>query len=51
VKHLLFIAHRVPYPPDKGERVRAFHEIRALSERFRVTLGAPSHSREEGAAG
>ena len=39
-RRLLFIAHRVPYPPDKGERVRAFHEIEALSRHFRVTAAA-----------
>ncbi len=30
---LLFLAHRVPYPPDKGDKIRAFHEIRGLAER------------------
>jgi sugar transferase (PEP-CTERM/EpsH1 system associated) len=47
MKRLLFIAHRVPYPPDKGERVRAFHEIRALAEPFRVTLAALTHSPDD----
>jgi sugar transferase (PEP-CTERM/EpsH1 system associated) len=28
----------VPYPPDKGEKIRAFHEIRALGRRHRVHL-------------
>ncbi|NOY44902.1 MAG: TIGR03087 family PEP-CTERM/XrtA system glycosyltransferase [Deltaproteobacteria bacterium] len=32
-KEVLFIAHRVPYPPDKGEKIRAFHQIRHLAER------------------
>lgn len=42
MKRLLFIAHRVPYPPDKGERVRAFHQLRVLahSGRFRIVLAA-----------
>ena len=44
MKRLLFIAHRVPYPPDKGERVRAFHEITALAGRFRITVAALAHS-------
>ena len=43
MKRLLYISHRVPYPPDKGERVRAFHEIKALSEHFRVTLAFLAH--------
>ena len=38
MKRLLFISHRAPYPPDKGERVRAFHEIVSLSEAFEVTV-------------
>ena len=43
MKRLLFIAHRMPYPPDKGERVRAFHELQALSRHFRITLAALAH--------
>lgn len=41
MRRLLFVAHRLPYPPDKGERVRAFHEIQALREAFHVTVAAP----------
>jgi sugar transferase (PEP-CTERM/EpsH1 system associated) len=37
---LLFVAHRLPYPPDKGERVRAYHELAALSREFDITLAA-----------
>lgn len=43
MERLLYISHRVPYPPDKGERVRAFHEIKALSKHFRITLAFLSH--------
>jgi len=50
MQRLLFIAHRVPYPPDKGERVRALHEIQALAEQFRVTVAALAHSPEDRAA-
>lgn len=35
---ILFLCHRVPYPPDKGERIRAFHTIRGLARRHRVHL-------------
>jgi sugar transferase (PEP-CTERM/EpsH1 system associated) len=35
---ILYLCHRVPYPPDKGEKIRAFHEIRALARRHRVHL-------------
>ncbi len=30
---VLFLAHRIPYPPNKGEKIRAFHEVRGLHER------------------
>jgi sugar transferase (PEP-CTERM/EpsH1 system associated) len=35
---ILFLTHRLPYPPDKGERIRAFHELRYLAERHEVDL-------------
>jgi polysaccharide biosynthesis protein PslH len=47
MKKLLFISHRVPAPPDKGERIRAFHELRLLSQRFRVTLATLVHNAAE----
>jgi len=47
---LLYIAHRVPYPPDKGERVRAFQEVLALGDHFQVTVAALSHGAADIAA-
>lgn len=44
MKKLLFISHRMPYPPDKGERVRAFHEIKELSKKFEVTVLGLCHN-------
>lgn len=38
---LLFLAHRIPYPPNKGEKLRAYHLIRGLAERYDIWLGAP----------
>ena len=35
---ILYVCHRVPYPPDKGDKIRAFHQIRALARRHRVHL-------------
>jgi sugar transferase (PEP-CTERM/EpsH1 system associated) len=35
---VLYLVHRVPYPPDKGDRIRAFHILRYLSGRARVHL-------------
>lgn len=35
---VLFLSHCVPNPPDKGERIRARHELAWLAERYRVHL-------------
>ena len=35
---ILYVVHRVPYPPDKGDRIRTFHVLRFLAERFDVHL-------------
>lgn len=37
---LLFLAHRVPYPPDRGDKIRSFNILKHLSERHRVHLVA-----------
>ena len=36
--HVLYLAHRVPYPPDKGDRIRTFNTLRWLAGRVRVHL-------------
>jgi sugar transferase (PEP-CTERM/EpsH1 system associated) len=28
----LFLAHRVPFPPDRGDKMRSFHMLKALAE-------------------
>lgn len=28
---ILYLAHRIPYPPNKGDKIRSFHEIRGLT--------------------
>jgi sugar transferase (PEP-CTERM/EpsH1 system associated) len=33
---ILYVAHCVPWPPDKGDRIRAHHTIRELVKRHRV---------------
>ncbi len=37
---VLFLAHRVPYPTDRGDKIRAFHILKHLSPRRRVHLVA-----------
>lgn len=39
-KEILFLAHRIPYPPNKGDKIRSFHILKHLSKSFRVHLGA-----------
>jgi sugar transferase (PEP-CTERM/EpsH1 system associated) len=44
---ILFLAHRVPYPPDKGDKIRSYHELRHLAARHRMTLVALADRRED----
>ena len=37
---LLFLAHRIPFPPNKGDKIRSFNLLRCLAEDYRVYLGA-----------
>lgn len=36
--NVLYLAHRIPYPPDKGDKIRSYHQVRYLGERHRVAL-------------
>lgn len=38
-RRLLFLSHRIPYPPEKGEKIRAWHMLDHLAERWEVDLG------------
>ncbi len=35
---ILFLSHRLPYPPTKGDKVRTFNEIRYLARRHQIHL-------------
>jgi sugar transferase (PEP-CTERM/EpsH1 system associated) len=37
---LLFLAHRLPYPPNKGDKIRSFNILQHLAQMYRVHLGA-----------
>jgi len=37
---LLLLVHRIPYPPNKGDKIRSFHLLRHLSAHYRIHLGA-----------
>ncbi len=38
---LLFLTHRFPYPPNRGDRIRSYNMLRVLAESFDVTLVCP----------
>jgi sugar transferase (PEP-CTERM/EpsH1 system associated) len=40
MKTLLFLVHRIPYPPNKGDKIRSYHLLRFFAKHFRVALGA-----------
>ena len=37
---LLLLVHRIPYPPNKGDKIRSYHLLEYLAERFDVHLAA-----------
>lgn len=36
---ILFLAHRVPFPPDRGDKIRSHHVLKALAELGPVHVG------------
>jgi sugar transferase (PEP-CTERM/EpsH1 system associated) len=40
MKELLFLVHRIPYPPSKGDKIRSYHILKHLSRSYRIHLGA-----------
>lgn len=39
---LIFVVSRFPYPLEKGDKLRAFHQLKELSKHFEITLIAIS---------
>lgn len=37
--NILYLVHRLPYPPNKGDKVRSYHLLRHLARDHRVFLG------------
>ena len=44
---ILFLAHRLPYPPDRGDRIRSWHVLKALARKFDLHLGCFAESGDE----
>ena len=36
---VLFLCHRLPWPPSKGDKIRSYHVLRRLAEHYHVYLG------------
>jgi sugar transferase (PEP-CTERM/EpsH1 system associated) len=36
---IIFLVHRLPFPPDKGDKIRSYHLLRHLTARYKVHLG------------
>src|SRR5579864_5198611 len=45
--NLLFLSHCVPNPPQKGEKIRAFHLLLRLAEKYSVHLACFAKRRSE----
>lgn len=37
--NLLLLIHRMPYPPNKGDKIRSYHLLKHLAQRYRIFLG------------
>jgi len=37
---ILFLVHRIPYPPNKGDKIRSYHLLEKLTKEYQVYLGA-----------
>jgi sugar transferase (PEP-CTERM/EpsH1 system associated) len=44
---ILFLTHRVPYAPNRGDRVRAYHILRHLARRADVEVVSLAHDAQE----
>ena len=44
---VLFLTHRLPYAPNRGDRIRAFHIVRSLASRCDLELVSLVHDADE----
>lgn len=45
--NVLFLTHRLPYEPNRGDRIRAYHILRALHRHANVEVVSLVHNAEE----
>lgn len=44
---ILFLAHRTPYPPDRGDKIRSWHVLKALAALAPVHVGCLAENGED----
>ena len=44
---ILFLTHRVPYPPNKGDKLRAFNILKHLSMKHSIYLACLSENKDD----
>jgi sugar transferase (PEP-CTERM/EpsH1 system associated) len=47
MEDLLFLTHRIPYPPNKGDKIRSYHLLKHLAQSYRVHLGTFIDDRDD----
>ncbi len=38
MRDLIFLCHRIPYPPNKGDKIRSYHILKELSGQYNVHI-------------
>ena len=38
MKKLLFLVHRIPYPPNKGDKIRSYNFLKGLADHYNIHL-------------
>ena len=44
---ILFLAHRIPFPPDRGDKIRSHHILKALARLAPVHVGTFADDEQE----
>src|SRR6187399_1048762 len=44
---ILFLTHRLPFAPNRGDRIRAYYLLQAMSRFAEVSLFSLTHDKEE----
>lgn len=47
MQDLLFLCHRIPFPPDKGDKIRSYQFLRHLSRSYRIHLACQVDDKDD----